>query len=307
MNQIPKATVVNKQKINYTVIIVTFAVLGTFLLVSAGFFIFLYSLTGSKVELSSKPDIGIVEVEGVILDSKMYIEGIKHFADQENVKAVIIRINSPGGSVAPCQEVYEEILRQKKKLKIYASMGSAAASGGYYIASATDRIFASPGTLTGSIGTIMDLFNLQELYDWAKIKKHTIKAGKYKDMGSPFKVMSKEEEKIFQDLADDIHDQFITDISVARNMEKEKVKALSDGRVFTGKQALENGLIDELGNLPSVIAYAARHSGISGKPKVKYYKEKHEQLIEFIMDSGTKMISNAINAAIEKKETIIVK
>jgi len=218
--------------------------------------------------------VGLVRVEGVILESEDVIEELKTFSKDPSVKAVVLRINSPGGAVAPSQEIYDEIIKLRKDKKVVASMGAVAASGGYYIASPADKIVANPGTLTGSIGVIMEIPNFEGLMKKIGVETRVIKSGKHKDIASVFKSMSEEERKILQALLDDVHEQFIKAVSDSRGIEYEKVKDLADGRIFTGKKAKELGLIDILGNLEDAVRLAGQLGGIKGEPQVVTKKEK---------------------------------
>ncbi len=221
-----------------------------------------FSLGGDKV--------AIVRIEGVIMDSREAIEELRRFRDNPSVRAIVLRIDSPGGGVVPSQEIYAEVLkaRSESKIKVVASMGNLAASGGYYIASATDKIVANPGTLTGSIGVIMELANLQGLMEKVGVQSVVIKSGKHKDLASPFRTMSAEDRALLQGVLDDVHDQFIQAVAAGRAMKVEQVRELADGRVFTGRQARTAKLVDELGDLQDAVKVAARLVGIAGEPRI---------------------------------------
>lgn len=225
-----------------------------------------------RVPLGEK--VAVVEVTGMIVDSAGTIEELKDYAKDASVKAIVLRINSPGGAVAPAQEIYNEILKVKQKKKVVASMGAVAASGGYYIAAPADRIVANAGTLTGSIGVIMELPNVSGLMEKIGIQTQVIKSGRHKDMASVFKELTPKEREILQAVLDDVHNQFIEAVSTGRDMKFEDIKKLADGRIFTGRKALELGLIDELGNMEDAIMVAGRLSGIKGEPEVVTRKEK---------------------------------
>ncbi|MDZ7360691.1 MAG: signal peptide peptidase SppA [candidate division KSB1 bacterium] len=213
--------------------------------------------------------IGVVEIEGIILDSKNAVEQLERFQEDGSISAVILRIDSPGGGVAASQEIYEAAKRVRQSGKfVIASMGSVAASGGYYIACAAETIMANPGTTTGSIGVISELINMTELLNKIGIRFDVIKSGKYKDSGSPFRPMNEEDRKYFQSYVDDAYEQFVGVVAAARRMEKAEVLKHADGRVFTGQQALALGLIDRLGTYQDAIALAAEVTGIEGRPRV---------------------------------------
>lgn len=219
-----------------------------------------------KVPLGEK--VALVRVAGVILDSTDVIKELKEYSKDSSVKAIVLRVDSPGGGVAPSQEIYEEVLKIKEKKKVIASMGSVAASGGYYIAAPADKIVANAGTLTGSIGVIMEIPNVSGLMEKIGVKTQVVKSGKHKDLASAFKSMTPEEKKILQTVLDDVHTQFIQAVSESRGMAFEDIKKLADGRIFTGKMAKEIGLVDELGNLQDAIMLAGKLTGIKGEPEV---------------------------------------
>lgn len=185
------------------------------------------------------------------------------------IKAVVLRINSPGGSVGAVQEIYEEVnrLREKGK-KVVVSMGDVGASGAYYIACAADKIVANPGTITGSIGVVMSLGNMEELFRKVGIKVQVIKRGKHKDIGSPTREMTSEEKKLLQRLIDDAYDQFLQAVIEGRNLDKSEAEKIAQGQVFTGRQAKDLGLIDEIGNFQDAVRLAGKLAGIPGEPKV---------------------------------------
>jgi protease-4 len=218
--------------------------------------------------------VALVRIEGPIVDSKNPIDEIKEYMKDPSVKAIVLRVDSPGGAVAPSQEIYEEVRKAVAKKKIVVSMGSLAASGGYYISAPASRIVANPGTLTGSIGVIMEIPNLEGLMNKVGVKTEVIKSGRHKDIASVFRGIGREEREILQGVLDDVHDQFIKAVAEGRKMLPDQVKKLADGRIFTGKQAVGMGLVDELGNLEDAIKVAAKLSGIKGEPGVVSKKEK---------------------------------
>jgi protease-4 len=228
--------------------------------------------------------VGVIEVNGTIMDSKRTLKELNKFAESDHIKAIVVRIDSPGGAVGPSQEIYDAIKRIKAKKKVVASMGSLAASGGYYIACATDKIYANPGTLTGSIGVIMELPNVQGLLKWAGVEMNTLKAGKMKDSGSPFREMTPEEREYFEGMLADVHAQFIEAVAAGRKLTVEEVKPLADGRVFSGRQAREAKLVDELGGIEAAVAEAGKLGGITGEPKTEYPKKEKKLLRELLGD-----------------------
>ena len=217
-----------------------------------------------------KEQVAVVRVEGPILDSKQTVDELKDFGRDPMVKAIVVRIDSPGGGVAPSQEIYNAVKRVKTEHNktVIASMGTVAASGGYYIAVASDRVLANPGTLTGSIGVIMQMANFQELLKKVGVKNFVIKSGRYKDIGSPFRQMEPEDRQLLQSVMDDVHRQFIEAVAEGRSLDVADVEVLADGRVFTGQQAKDSLLIDEIGDLEDAIQLAGQLSGIQGEPRV---------------------------------------
>jgi len=225
--------------------------------------------------------VALIRVEGPIFDSKETIEEIKDYIKDASIKAIVMRIDSPGGAVAPSQEIYEEVRKGVSKKKIVVSMGSVAASGGYYIASPASRIIANPGTLTGSIGVIMEIPNFKGLMDKLGVKTEVVKSGRHKDLASAFRSLGREEREILQNVLDNVHGQFITAVAEGRKMLREDVLKIADGRIFTGEQARKIGLVDELGNLEDAITVAAKLSGIKGEP-VLVRKKEHFSLINLL-------------------------
>ena len=223
--------------------------------------------------------VAVVDITGIVSRSDATIKLIHTYRDDPGIKAIVVRINSPGGSVAPVQEIYSELKKLEKP--VVASMGGSAASGGYYIACAADTIVANPGTLTGSIGVIMQFTQLKGLYDKVGLGHKVIKSGDFKDTGSPFRELTEREQSVLQATVDDVYNQFVDTIFEARGdlLTRDEVVTLADGRIFSGKQALDSKLLDQLGNLPDAIEVAAGLADIEGKPKV-VRKEKRTSLLE---------------------------
>ena len=243
--------------------VLTLSVLGYFLLTLVATFLFEKGWVGGD-------KVALIRIEGIIIDSRETIEELRHYRDNPSVKAIVLRIDSPGGAVVPSQEIFSEVqkTRAEGKIKLVTSMGNVAASGGYYIAAATDKIVANPGTLTGSIGVIMELPNLKGLLEKVGVQSVVIKSGRYKDMTSPFRALPEENRVLLQGVLDDVHAQFIEAVAVGRAMKVEQVRVLADGRIFTGKQAQSVSLVDEIGDLHDAIKIAAKLVGISGEPRV---------------------------------------
>jgi len=215
------------------------------------------------------PRVAIVELEGVILDVDDLIKDLKSYRDNPHVRAVVIRINSPGGVVAPSQELHDALVRLRQGGKpVVASLGSVAASGGYYVAVAADRIYANPGTLTGSIGVIMQMANFEQLMKKVGVDYVVVKAGAFKDVGNPGRPMTPEERRVLQALLDDVHGQFIGAVAEGRKLDRAQVTQFADGRIFSGTQAKALQMIDELGGLEDAVNGAAQLAGIRVPPKV---------------------------------------
>lgn len=222
------------------------------------------------LDFSTQDRVALIRIEGVILDAQATISELKQYSENPLVKAIVLRIDSPGGGVVPSQEIHDAVKRVKNKSNkaVIASMGTVAASGGYYIAAATDRIIANPGTLTGSIGVIMEMANFEGLMKKVGVEGVVIKSGRFKDVGSPLRKMSDEERKLLQSVMDDVHHQFIQAVADGRSLEVSDVEPLADGRIYTGRQAKEARLVDELGDLDDAIHIAADIAGMEGEPKV---------------------------------------
>jgi len=248
------------------------------LVVFTGVFFFAYITGGDSRALSlfSGDGVGVLQIDGAIDDSRSVLMELKRLKEMPWVKAIVVRIDSPGGAVAPTQEIFEEIQRAKKQKPFIASMGGMATSGGYYIAAACDKIVANPGTLTGSIGVIMQLTNFEELMKKVGVKGFNIKSGANKDLGSPFQTMSPEGREILQSLVDNVYSQFVAAVAKGRGMNEAQVRKLADGRVYSGAQAKDLGLIDQFGTLDDAVELAARRAGIEGEPAVYYSRPEQE-------------------------------
>ena len=221
--------------------------------------------------------IAVIMIENEIMDSKKTIELLLAAEESSEIKAIILRIDSPGGAVAPTQEIYEEVRRIDKKKPIYASFGSIAASGGYYIGAACRKIWANAGTLTGSIGVIMQTADLSELFAWAKFRPQTIKAGRYKDIGSPNRPMTDEEKMILNDLLAGTHKQFMSDISAVRkNRLKKDITELAQGQIFHGTEAKSFGLVDEIGSLWQAGRAIHKELKLKGEFGLRYLKPQRK-------------------------------
>ena len=237
--------------------------------------------------------IAVVEITGVILDAKETIEKLVKAHEAKDVRAIFIRIESPGGAVAPVQEIYDEIVRIDQEKPVYASIGSVAASGGYYIAAATRKIFSSPGSLVGSIGVILPHVDMTSLFEWIKLKPSPIKAGKFKDIASNSRPMTAEEKTILENMLNDVHKQFIEDILKKRkNVIKKDPLDYAEGQIFSGRQAQNLGLVDELLGLWGAGRKVHKELNLSGEFGFRYIKKKKESRLIKLMDDLAESLSN---------------
>ena len=269
------------------------------MLFALGFIFYLFFYKAGAHTVSSKPfslndKVGVVSVNGVIADSMEITDQLEEFGRDDSIVAVVLRIDSPGGGVAASQEIYDAVIELKKKKKVVASMGSVAASGGLLIACAADKIVANAGTITGSISAIMQFANFEELLKKIGLKSSVVKSGKYKDIGSPLRDMTPEERKIIQDLIDDIYNQFVDVIVRDRKISRSQVVAIADGRVFSGRQAKEYGLVDHLGDMRSAAKLASQLAGKDGKYDLVYPQNKRASVLDYVFESAANQLSRSL-------------
>jgi len=228
--------------------------------------------------------IGVVELQGVILDPGTVVPQLKKFADDDSIKAIILHVNSPGGGVAASEEIYREVkrIRDEKHKHIVASIESVGASGAYYVASATNKIYADNGSIVGSIGVIAQWVNYGDLLRWAKLKDITMKAGEFKDTGSPTRDMTPAEQAYLQALIDNMHTQFIQAVADGRKAKVADIKAIADGKVWTGQQALSLKLIDQVADFEGAVDDTAKSVGISGKPVLVHPERDRKTLLDLL-------------------------
>jgi len=263
------------------------AFLVIFIIITVSFFI---SLAIGIFGRAFGEKIGVVEIEGVIADSKDIMEDIVRFKEDETIKGVILRINSPGGSVPPSQEIFEEVKKLREKKKVYVSMGTVCASGGYYIATAGEKIYAMPSTITGSIGVIMEQVVIEDLLKKVGLQPNTMKAGDFKDVGSPFRKMKVEERKYFQEILNTIHTQFINTVATQRKIPMNDAIKLSDGRIYLGQQAMDLKLIDRIGTFYDTVDDMKNTLNIKGKPVLVYGKRPFS-LLKWLISSISQELS----------------
>ena len=258
-----------------------------FLFVLAVFtLVYLTLHTGERTSsLSSFGDkIGVVDLEGVIITPKIVVPQLKKFADDDSIKAIVLHVNSPGGGVAASEEIYREVkrIRDEKKKRIVASIESVGASGAYYISSATNKIYADKGSVVGSIGVIAEWVNYGDLLHWAKLKDVTLKAGEFKDTGSPTRDLTPAEKEYLQSLIDDMHTQFIQAVADGRKVKAEDIRAIANGKVWTGGQALGLNLIDQEGDFEAAVKDTAKSVGIKGEPVLVRPERERKTVLDLL-------------------------
>ncbi len=264
-------------------------------LVLAGFFVLLGVVSRMEgFSILRGERVAVLPISGLITESEQTIEQLKKFAKDDSVKAIVLRINTPGGGVGPAQEIHEEVRKAREKKVIVASMGSLAASGGYYIACAAEKIFANPGTITGSIGVIMQFVNVKDLIEKIGVKGFVVKSGDFKDIGSPIREMNPEERKILQAVIDNVHSQFVNAVAEGRGLDRKDVLAIADGRIFSGEQAKELGLVDMLGNQEDAVAEAGRMAKIEGEPRVVTPPKKKFSFLELLREEAKSIIDEKV-------------
>ena len=268
-------------------------ILGVLALLAIGFTVVIIALvSGSSdktetVTVGSGDKVAVVDLKGVIASSDEVVRQMKKYRNNSSVRAIVLHIDSPGGGVVASQEMYEEVRAVRDGGKpVIVSMGSLAASGGYYVAVGGSYLVANRGTLTGSVGVISEFLQVKDALDKLGIGVKTIKAGKLKDAGSPMRAMNEDDQKYFQALMDDVHRQFIDVVARERKMDVEKVRELADGRVFTGEQALQLGLVDTLGTFEDAVRIAAVKVGIKGEPAIVKERKRQMWYESFFGDAG---------------------
>ena len=268
----------------------------TVLLVLGGFFALLLFISRmDDLPIARGERVAVIPLSGLISESGPVIEQLKRFGKDDSVKAIVLRIDSPGGGVGPSQEIYEEVKKVRAKKPVLASMGALAASGGYYIACAAQRVYANPGTMTGSIGVIMPFMNVKDLVEKIGVKGMTVKSGTFKDIGSPLRDMTPLERELLQGVVDNVHLQFVNAVADGRNLDRQDVLQIADGRIFTGEQAKELGLVDVLGNLEDAISDAGKLGKISGEPKIVTPPKKKISFLELLREETRTLIDEKLS------------
>jgi protease-4 len=245
------------------------------------------TLLGKGSIFGPRERVGVVEIKGVITDSRRIIKELDRYRDDRSIKAIVLRINSPGGAVGPAQEILREVEKVRAKKKIVASLGTVAASGGYYIASGANLIMANRGTATGSIGVIMQFTNVEGLTKKIGVDFFNLKAGRYKDVGSPFRPMTPQDKAYLQGLLDNIYQQFLSDVAHNRKIPLTKLRTLAEGKIYSGEEAKQVGLVDAFGNLQDAIQKAGRLGGIKGKVEAVYPEKGGFSLLRLLLGQET--------------------
>lgn len=265
------------------------------------FLVFVFAMMGSLVKDRTiigrgGVNVGVVKVKGVIMESQKTLKALKEFEEDSSIKAILLRIDSPGGAVGPSQEIHDAVLRVRKTKPVIASFESVAASGGFYIAVAAEKIVSNPGTLTGSIGVIMDFANLSELYKWAKVERFNIKSGKFKDVGSENRPMTPEEKELLQGLIGNVYEQFLKAVATGRNLPVEQVRPVADGRILTGEQAFQAKLVDKLGGLDVALDEIRASAKLDAKQKINlvYPEPKKRSLLEILGSSAAESLMHGV-------------
>ena len=245
---------------------------------------------GSQFAFSDR--IQVVDIEGELIQSRPILDQLKRYEDSNSVKAVLLNIDSPGGGVAVSQEIYTEIkrLREKNDKIVVAYLSSTGASGAYYVSCAANKIVANPGTIVGSIGVIAEWVNYSDLLEWAKLKDIVFKTGEFKDTGSPSRALTDNERKYFQGLIDDMYVQFVEAVSAGRKLDLQEVRSLADGRVFTGRDAKQRKLVDEIGNFQDAVDMTAKLAGISGKPRLIRLTRQRVTLLDILTTDLSRLV-----------------
>lgn len=278
-----------RHPILFFILMFTGIIMSSLVVISVGVMI---SLSPEDLEVGE--GVGVVEITGVISDSQQVLDDLKYLRDMDEVKAIVLRVNSPGGGVGASQEIYRALMKTREIKPIVTSMGGVAASGGYYAAAATDGIVANSGTITGSIGVIMGYTNFRQILDKIGLEPVVFKSGEMKDAGSPTREMSEKERAYLQQLVSSLHGQFVRDVAEARGMELDVVGKLADGRIYTGEEAVKLGLVDRMGNLEDALEWAAELGGLEGEPEAIYPPRPKTNMIDYIMDSAAVRISSII-------------
>jgi protease-4 len=277
-------------------ILTVLAIIGVAGLILGAAAVAILSMYTPSSPLSFKEKLGVIPIEGTIVDSQDITSQLVTFRKDRKIRAIILRINSPGGAVGPTQEIYREVQKTARTKRVVSSLGGLAASGGYYIAAASDKIVANPGTITGSIGVLIEFIQIEDLLNKIGIQLQVVKSGEFKDIGSPHRKLTDRDKELINALIEDIQKQFVEGVAKGRNLSLEEVQEIADGRVFTGAQAKELGLIDVLGNFQDAVEIAKDMAGIKGEVALVFPKKTGSRLWDFVFGSATQ----SLNALIQR-------
>jgi protease-4 len=282
-------------------------IFGGLFLVFFGFLLLAYGVVKGESPGLGGPRVGVVELRGGIgmgdggRETEEVLKLVKRFEDDDGMKAVVVRVDSPGGAVGPSQEIHDEVARLAKKKKVICSLGNVAASGGYYVAVACPKIVAAPGTLTGSIGVITQFPNVKGLAQRFDVRMETVKSGALKDAGNPFRDMTAEDRAYWQGLVDRVHGQFVAAVAAGRGLEPDAVRRIADGRVITGAEAKELGLVDALGNFYDAVDLAMKEAGLEGKPNLVYPREERTRIFEQLVGRAADAAADAVAGRVARE------
>ena len=275
-------------------ILTVLIILGIIALILGGSMMIVLKMVDPSSELSFSDKIGVIPIDGAIFDSHETLSQLIRFREDKGIKVIVLRINSPGGAVGPTQEIYREVRKTMETKKVVASLGGVAASGGYYIAAAADKIVANPGTITGSIGVLMEFMRFEDLLDKIGIKLEVLKSGEFKDIGSPHRELTSRDREIIDSLIADIQGQFVEAVANGRGLPLEKVNQIADGRVFSGARAKELDLVDVLGNFQDAVDVAKDMAGIKGDATLVYPKKSRMELWESFLEGTARSVTKVL-------------
>ncbi len=275
-------------------ILTVLVILGVIALILGSFMIFIMKMIDPVSGLTFADRIGVIPIEGAILDSHEISSNLIKFRKDDRIKAIVLRINSPGGAVGPTQDIYREIQKTVEVKKVVASLGGVAASGGYYIAAATDKIVANPGTITGSIGVLMEFVRFEDLLEKIGVELVVRKSGEFKDIGSPHREITARDKEIIDSLIADIQHQFVEAVASGRKLSLEDVNKFADGRVFSGVRAKDLHLVDALGNFQDAVDTAKEMAAIEGEVSLVYPQKSRMDLWETFLEGTGKSVSRIV-------------
>lgn len=275
---------------------------GIVILFAVGFVVTLvFALRGEQSELFRSDRIALLTLDGVIANDADFLRDLKRFRDDRSVRGIVVHVDSPGGAVAPSQSIYQELRKAREEgMPVIASIGSIGASGGYYIALAADSILAMPGSITGSVGVIMQFPNVEDLFERVGVSMDVVKSSDLKDLGSPFRDMSGSERDVLQALVSDVYEQFVEVVVAERGMDEGTVRGLADGRILSGRQALQVGLVDGHGNLPDAIAMAGRMAGLGDDPAIVRPPRPRPSMFELLVSRAAGSVFDGIGARVSE-------